>query len=388
LTTYTETLHSTEDITKLPFTTKQDLRDNYPFGLFCVPLDHVVRFHASSGTTGKPTLVGYTSDDIKAWTTSLARALVSIGCGKRDIVQVSYGYGLFTGGLGLHYGAEEIGASVLPTSAGNTERQIELMKDLGTTTIACTPSYFLHMIEVAREMGVDIRETTLRRGVFGAEPWSEETRVRIENLTGIDAFDIYGTSELSGPLFTECEEKCGIHIWGDLFYPEIIDPETGEQVGDGERGELVVTTLRKEAMPIIRYRTGDITVLESEKCACGRTHQRIMRILGRTDDMLIVRGVNVFPSQIEEVLMKMHEVGEHFQIVLDRKGELDVMTVQVEVTPEAFSDRIGDLMELSDRIATKLRTILGLSVDVELVEYGTLPRSMGKAKKVIDKRKL
>ncbi|MDN5295461.1 MAG: phenylacetate-CoA ligase [Methanosarcinales archaeon] len=307
---------------------------------------------------------------------------------KQDLIQVGYGYGLFTGGLGLHYGAEMIGASVIPTSAGNTERQIELMQDLKTTAIACTPSYFLHIMEVAEGMGVDIeRDTQLKKGIFGAEPWSDETRKRIERESGIDAYDIYGTSELSGPLFTECIHKCGIHIWGDMFYPEVIDPKTQEPVGDGEKGELVITTLTKEALPLIRYRIGDITILESERCECGRTHPRIMRILGRSDDMLVVRGVNIFPSQVEDVLMRIPEVGEHFQIIVDRDGALDVMTVQVEVTPQMFSDRVGDLMRLKNHIAARLRSVLNVSTNVELVEHGTLPRSMGKAKKVIDRRK-
>ncbi|MHC1624742.1 MAG: phenylacetate--CoA ligase family protein, partial [Methermicoccaceae archaeon] len=377
-----------KDIEKLPFTTKNDLRDTYPFGMFCVNQKQLVRFHASSGTTGKPTVVGYTRDDLREWSNSLGRALTSIGCDSSDIIQVGYGYGLFTGGLGFHYAAEAIGASVIPMSSGNTRRQIELMYDLSSTTIACTPSYFLHMIEIAREMGIDFHDTNLVRGVFGAEPWSENTRHRIENATGIDAYDVYGTSEISGPMFTECTEKNGIHIWGDLFYVEVIDPDTGEQVGEGEKGELVLTSLRKEALPLLRYRTGDITMLDTEPCACGRAHPRIMRILGRTDDMLIVRGVNVFPSQIEDVLMRMNEVGEHYQIVLERDGALDVMTVQVEVTPNAFSDKVGDLMSIRSKVASTLKTVLGISVNVELVEHGTLPRSTGKAQRVIDKREL
>jgi len=383
-----EDIRGIEDITRLPFTTKQDLRDTYPMGMFCVDQSQVVRFHASSGTTGKPTVVGYTHTDLEYWSLSLARALTSIGCGRRDVIQVGYGYGLFTGGLGLHYGAEMIGASVIPTSAGNTERQIELMQDLGTTAIACTPSYFLHIMEVAEGMGVDIeKDTQLKKGIFGAEPWSDETRKRIERESGIDAYDIYGTSELSGPLFTECIHKCGIHIWGDMFYPEVIDPDTQEPLGDGEKGELVITTLTKEALPLIRYRIGDITILESERCECGRTHPRIMRILGRSDDMLVVRGVNIFPSQVEDVLMRIPEIGEHFQIIVEREGALDVMTVQVEVTPQMFSDRVGDLMRLKNHIAARLKSVLNVSTNVELVEHGTLPRSMGKAKKVIDKRK-
>lgn len=377
------------DVTKLPFTLKIDLRNTYPTGMFCLPENWVVRYHVSSGTTGKPTVVGYTQGDIDMWTESLARALTSVGLCREDVIQVSYGYGLFTGGLGLHYGAERIGATVLPTGAGNTERQIELMQDLGTTAIACTPSYFLHMNEVAQKMGVSIRDDTkLKAGIFGAEPWSDETRKRIEESTGIKAYDIYGTSEMSGPLFTECHLQNGIHIWADLFLLEVIDPETGEQVENGERGELVVTTLDKWAFPLIRYRIGDITILNNELCECGRTHPRIMRILGRTDDMIVVRGINVFPSQVESVLMRIPEIGEHYQIIVDRKGPLDVMTVKVEMTESTFSDKIADLMSLSKTVARLLKGVLNITAEVELVEPGTIPRSMGKAQHVMDRRKV
>ena len=377
------------DVTKLPFTVKADLRDNYPTGMFCLPQSWIVRYHVSSGTTGKPTVVGYTEGDIWTWTESLARALTSVGIGRGDVIQVGYGYGLFTGGLGLHYGAERIGATVIPAGTGNTERQIELMQDLGTTAIACTPSYFLHMSEVAQNMGVSIRDDTLlKAGIFGAEPWSDETRKRIEESTGIKAYDIYGTSEMSGPLCSECYYQNGIHVWADFFLLEVIDPKTGEQLEDGERGELVFTTLTKEAFPLIRYRIGDITIMNSEPCECGRNHPRIMRILGRTDDMIIVRGINVFPSQVEAILMTIPEVGDHYQIVVDRKGPLDVMTVRVEVTGSAFSDRIGDLMSLSSRVSRQLKSGLNIAADVELVESGTIPRSMGKAQRVIDKRKV
>ena len=378
-----------DDLTKLPFTRKVDLRNTYPTGMFSLPVSRVVRYHVSSGTTGKPTVVGYTKDDIETWSESLARALTSIGLGRSDVIQVSYGYGLFTGGLGLHYGAEKIGATVLPTGVGNTERQIELMQDLGTTAIACTPSYFMHMVEVAEKMGVSIRnDTRLKAGIFGAEPWSLETRKRIEDATGINAYDIYGTSEISGPLFTECPQKNGIHIWADMFLTEVIDPKTGEQVGEGETGELVFTTLNKFALPLIRYRIGDLSVLDSEPCECGRTHPRIMRILGRTDDMLIIRGINVFPSQVESVLMKIPEVGDHYQIVVGREGPLDIMTVRVEVTEKGFSDKIGDLMSLKKKVAKELKSVLNISAGVELVEPGTIPRSMGKAQRVIDNRKV
>ncbi|MCW3134856.1 MAG: phenylacetate--CoA ligase [Methanophagales archaeon] len=377
------------DVTKLPFTSKRDLRNTYPTGMFCLPENWVVRYHVSSGTTGKPTVVGYTQGDVNMWTESLARALTSIGMGRGDVIQVSYGYGLFTGGLGLHYGAERIGATVLPTSAGNTERQIELMQDLGSSAIACTPSYFLYINEVAQKMGMSIRDDTkLKAGIFGAEPWSEGTRRRIEDSTGIKAYDIYGTSEMSGPLFTECHLQNGIHIWADLFLIEVIDPKTGERVEDGERGELVVTSLDKWAFPLIRYRIGDITILNNEPCECGRTHPRIMRILGRTDDMIIVRGINVFPSQVESVLMKIPEIGDNYQIIVDRKGPLDVMTVKVEVTESTFSDKIADLMSLSKAVSMQLKSVLNITAEVELVEPGAIPRSEGKAQRVIDKRKV
>jgi len=378
------------DLPKLPFTNKQDLRDNYPFGMFAVPISQIVRFHASSGTTGKPTVVGYTANDVEVWVESMCRSLVACGVGREDVMQISYGYGLFTGGLGFHYAAERIGATVLPTSAGNTQRQIELMKDLSTTVIACTPSYMLYLSEYAAEMGIDIAEDTkLRMGIFGAEPWSEETRKRIEKRTGITAYDVYGTSELSGPLFTECTEKHGLHIWADQFLIEVVDPETGEHVGEGEKGELVVTTLSKEAMPLIRWRTGDITIMETEKCACGRTHPRILRIMGRADDMIIVRGVNVFPSQIEHVLMQIPEVGEHYMIVLDRaESGLDVMTVQVELSEKAFTDKVSDILQLEKRIEGQLRSVLNVTAKVDVMNPGTLQRFEGKAKRVIDRRKI
>ena len=377
------------DVSKLPFTRKVDLRDNYPTGMFSAPKSQVVRYHVSSGTTGKPTVVGYTKGDIETWSESLARALTSIGLDSDDVVQVGYGYGLFTGGLGLHYGAERIGAAVLPVGTGNTERQIELMQDLGTTAIACTPSYFLHIMEVAEKMGISIKkDTQLKAGIFGAEPWSLETRKRIEDATGINAYDIYGTSEISGPLFTECHVKKGIHVWADMFLIEVLDPKTDEPVADGETGELVFTTLHKFALPLIRYRIGDLTIMNSEPCECGRTHPRIMRILGRTDDMLIIRGINVFPSQVESVLMDIPEVGDHWEILVDRKGPLDMMTVRVELTPAGFSDKIGDLMKLRKKISKELKGVLNIAAEVDLVEPGTIPRSMGKAKRVTDNRKV
>ena len=375
------------DVSKLPFTRKVDLRDNYPTGMFSAPKSQVVRYHVSSGTTGKPTVVGYTKGDIETWSESLARALTSIGLDSDDVVQVGYGYGLFTGGLGLHYGAERIGAAVLPVGTGNTERQIELMQDLGTTAIACTPSYFLHIMEVAEKMGISIKkDTQLKAGIFGAEPWSLETRKRIEDATGINAYDIYGTSEISGPLFTECHVKKGIHVWADMFLIEVLDPKTDEPVADGETGELVFTTLHKFALPLIRYRIGDLTIMNREPCECGRTHPRIMRILGRTDDMLIIRGINVFPSQVESVLMDIPEVGDHWEILVDRKGPLDMMTVKVELTSAGFSDKIGDLMKLRKKISKELKGVLNIAAEVDLVEPGTIPRSMGKAKRVTDNR--
>ncbi|WP_246269793.1 phenylacetate--CoA ligase family protein [Methanofollis tationis] len=377
-----------DDIAKLPFMYKSDLRDNYPDRIFTASQDELVRYHVSSGTTGKPTVVGYTANDLEIWTTSLARSLTACGLGRGDVMQVSYGYGLFTGGLGLHYGAERIGATVLPIGTGNTERQIELMQDLHVTAIACTPSYLVHLGETAERMGVSIRnDTNLRVGILGAEPWSERMRTGLQEALGIRVFDIYGTSELSGPMFTECTEQQGIHIWGDIAYPEIIDPETGEQLPPGEKGELVMTVLKKEALPMIRYRIGDVTMLDDAVCACGRTSPRIMRIQGRVDDMLIVRGINVFPSQVEHTLMGIPEVlGSAFQIEVDRRGALDSMLVRVEMSRDAFSDKITDLMRVKAKVTHDLRNSLNVAADVELVAPGTLPRFEGKAKRVIDRR--
>jgi phenylacetate-CoA ligase len=377
------------DVKKLPFMFKRDLRDNYPDKIFTSTQEELVRYHVSSGTTGKPTVVGYTQNDLNIWTTSLARALTSLGLGRGDVIQVSYGYGLFTGGLGLHYGAERIGATVIPTSVGNTERQIELMQDLGATAIACTPSYLLHMGEVAEKMGVSIKkDTKLRTGVLGAEPWTDRMRTRIEDWLGIKAYDIYGTSELSGPMFCECVEQKGFHIWSDIALVEIIDPQTGEPLEAGQKGELTITILQKEALPMIRYRIGDITTMEDDICTCGRTHPRIQRIQGRVDDMLIIRGINVFPSQVEYALMAIPEVGQHFQIVVERKGALDDILVRVELKTESFSDKITDLMQIRQKVEHRLRNSLNVNVNVELVEPGSLPRFEGKAKRVIDKRLL
>ena len=377
------------DIRKLPFMFKRDLRDNYPNRIFTASQEELVRYHVSSGTTGKPTVVGYTQRDLEVWTTSLARALTSVGLGRGDVIQVSYGYGLFTGGLGMHYGAERIGATVLPTSVGNTERQLELMQDLDVTAIACTPSYLLHIGEVAEKMGINIKkDTRLRVGILGAEPWTENMRTRIENWLGIKAYDIYGTSELSGPMFTECSEQKGFHIWSDIAYAEVVDPKTGEPLEAGDKGELTITMLQKEALPMIRYRIGDISSIDEDVCPCGRTSPRIKRIQGRVDDMLIIRGINVFPSQVEYTLMSIPEVGAHFQIVVERSGALDDMLIRVELTKESFSDKINDLMKIRQNVEHRLRNTLNVAVDVELVEPGSLPRFEGKSKKVIDKRVL
>lgn len=377
------------DIAKLPFMYKQDLRDNYPTNMFTVPNNEIVRYHVSSGTTGKPTLVGYTRNDLEYWTEALARSLTSVGIGSEDTLQVSYGYGLFTGGLGLHYGAERVGATVLPTGTGGTERQIELIQDLGVTAIACTPSYLIHLGEVAQRMGVDIRrDTKLRKAVLGAEPWSESMRAKIEQSMGIKAYDIYGTSEQAGPMFTECEERKGIHIAGDIMYVEIIDPETGESLESGQKGEMVVTMLKKEAMPMIRYRIKDITTLMDDECECGRTSPRISRITGRTDDMLIIRGINVFPSQIEYTLMQIPQVGDQYMIYVTREGALDNMLLQVEIRPEAFSDKVEDMVRLRAHIESELKKYLNIAIMVELKAPGELPRFEGKAKRVIDKRVL
>lgn len=381
-------INSLEDIRKLPFMYKKDLRDNYPNKLFVGGQDDLVRYHVSSGTTGKPTVVGYTQRDLDNWAESVARAMTSIGLGRHDTIQVSYGYGLFTGGLGAHYGAERIGATVIPASTGNTERQVELIKDLNVTAICCTPSYFLHIAETAEKMGVSIeKDTKLRTAVLGAEPWTEKMRKRIKDSTGVNAYDIYGTSELSGPMFTECTEMKGMHIWGDIAYVEIIDPDTGEPLGPGERGEMVITMLQKEALPIVRYKTGDITAYDDSPCPCGRNHLRIERLSGRVDDMLIIRGINVFPSQVEYTLMTIPELGEHFQIVVDRKGVLDTMMVRVELKPSAFSDKLSDLMKLKRNAEYALKNSLNVAAEVELLEPGSLARFEGKAKRVVDNRR-
>jgi len=378
------------DLSRLPFTTKEDLRRNYPFGLFTVPLEEVVRVHASSGTTGKPTVVGYTKKDIETWAELMARSLAAAGAGPGDMIHNAYGYGLFTGGLGAHYGGERLGATVIPVSGGQTKRQIMLMQDFGSTVLLCTPSYALNLAEMMEELGVDKTSLKLRVGVFGAEPWSENMRTEIEEKLGLDALNIYGLSEVMGPgVSMEClEGRNGLHIFEDHFIAEIIDPETGEVLPDGATGELVFTTITKEAFPVIRYRTKDITRLTKEPCACGRTFVRMERVTGRTDDMLIIRGVNVFPSQVEHVLMGIEEVEPHYQIVVNREGSLDTMEVQVEVSEGVFSDEVKVLEKLSKRIQAEIKDLLGVSTKVKLVEPKTIQRSEGKAKRVIDNRKL
>ncbi|KKM09040.1 phenylacetate--CoA ligase [Clostridiales bacterium PH28_bin88] len=380
-------IKSLGDLKKLPFTSKNDLRDNYPYGMFAVPLTEIVRIHSSSGTTGKPTVVGYTRNDINTWSELMARSLVCGGANRQDVIHNAYGYGLFTGGLGVHYGAERIGASVIPISGGNTKRQIMIMKDYGSTVLTCTPSYALFIAEVMEEMGLAPSDFKLKCGIFGAEPWTENMRREIEKKLGISAVDIYGLSEIIGPgVSIECQHKAGLHVWEDHFIPEIIDPVTGETLPYGTTGELVFTSLTKEALPMIRYRTRDISRLTMEPCACGRTHVRMDRITGRTDDMLIIRGVNVFPSQIESVLLEIGETEPHYLLIVEREGTLDTLTVWVEVSDELFSDEIRRLEQLEAKIRKEMESTLGISVKVKLVEPKTIERSEGKAKRVIDKR--
>ena len=382
-------IRSIEDIAKLPFITKQDMRDNYPYGLFAVPLAEIVRLHASSGTTGKHTVVGYTSRDLGIWSEVMARTLTAAGASKQSFIQVAYGYGLFTGGLGVHYGAEAVGASVIPVSSGNTQRQIMLMKDFGTTLLACTPSYALFIAETMKEMGIEPKDLALRAGVFGAEPWSERMRGEIEKALGIKAFDIYGLSEIIGPgVASECSCQNGLHINEDHFYAEIIDPVSCQALPHGEKGELVLTTLTKEGMPMLRYRTRDLAVLDSAPCACGRTLVRMSKVLGRSDDMLIIRGVNVFPSQVESVLLGLGETSPHYQLIVDRADNLDNLTVLVEMTENMFSDEIRRLEVLEHKIEAELASALSVSAKVRLVSPKTIERSEGKAKRVIDKRNI
>lgn len=382
-------LRSLDDLRKLPFTIKHDLRDNYPFGLFAVPREEVVRLHASSGTTGKPIVVGYTQNDIHTWSDLIARALVMAGGTKSDVVQVGYGYGLFTGGLGAHYGAERLGATVVPASGGNTGRQLMLMQDFGTTMLACTPSYALYLAEEGANRGIDFTKLPLKAGVFGAEPWSERMRQQLEQKLDIIALDIYGLSEVMGPgVAMECQAQQGMHIFEDHFIAEVIDPETEEPLSYGKPGELVITSLTKEAFPVIRYRTRDITVLNPEPCPCGRTHVRMQRVTGRTDDMLIIRGVNVFPSQIESVLLEFGETEPHYLLVVDRKGTMDDLEIWVELSSEMFNDKVRQLENLERRLYSRINSVLGISARIKLVEPRTIPRSEGKAKRVVDKREI
>lgn len=382
-------LRSLDDIHKLPFVVKDDLRQTYPFGMFACPMAEIVRFHASSGTTGKPIVVAYTASDLRVWREVVVRSLVSYGLTSRDILQNAYGYGLFTGGLGLHAGAEELGMTVVPISGGNTERQIMLLRDFGATAISCTPSYFTHLLEKAGTMGIDLHTLPLRVGIFGAEPWTEEMRRVIESQSRIKAFDIYGLTEIVGPgVGAECSHQCGLHIFEDHFYPEIVDPETLEPLDDDCDGELVFTTLSKEAMPLLRYRTRDITRLVSEPCACGRTLRRLRRISHRSDDMLIIRGVNIFPGQIEEALLRVEGVVPCYQIVVDRAHGLDTVEVLVEMRSEQFGDTIRSVESLQRSISHQIEGTIGIRVKVTLAAPNTIPRSEGKAKRVVDKRVL
>jgi phenylacetate-CoA ligase len=378
---------SMADIAKLPFTEKSDLRDTYPFGLFASPLSEVVRLHASSGTTGKPIVVAYTAADVDVWTDAMVRCFAACGLHAGDVIQNAYGYGLFTGGLGAHYGAEQLGATVIPISGGNTDRQIMVMKDFGVTAVCCTPSYFVHLIERAAELGVNVKKLGVRVGVFGAEPWTDGVRQHIQATSGTEPFDIYGLSEITGPgVAIECPYHDGLHVLEDYFYPEIVDIKTGQPKKDGEEGELVLTTLCKQAMPIIRYRTHDITAIIPEPCRCGRTIRRMRRIGRRSDDMFIIRGVNVYPSQIEAALLQVEGTVPHYQIVLTRDKGLDNMEVQVEVTPEVFSDQVRAMEAVEAKLAHAIEHTLGIRVGIRLVEPHSIQRSEGKAKRIIDKR--
>lgn len=378
------------DIRILPFTVKDDMRDSYPFGLFSSPVGKIKEIHVSSGTTGNPTVVGYTKEDIKLWSEVMARTLCCAGAEPGDRIQVGYGYGLFTGGLGFHYGSLEMGLTIIPASSGQTKRQLKLMTDFKPRILACTPSYALYMADEAREMGLDPRESSWEIGIFGAEPWSDSMRREIESTWNILATDVYGLSEIIGPgVAQECPHKDGLHIWWDVFYPEVIDPETGKACGEGEVGELVITTLTKRGIPLIRYRTRDNVSITYEKCRCGRSTPRISKIRGRTDDMIVVRGINVFPSQIEHVLLSIEGTQPHYQLIVDRKaGDLDELEILVEVEEKIFSDEVKKLQVLEETIKKEISSVLGISARVKLVEPRTIERSEGKAKRVVDKRKL
>jgi len=384
-----EEIRSFEDLAKLPFTTKEDLRLNYPYGMFAVPLREVVRIHSSSGTTGKPTVVGYTKNDIRTWSNLVARFMTAAGVTRDDVVQIAFGYGMFTGAFGLHYGSETIGASVIPMSAGNTEKQIMIMQDYRPTVLVCTPSYAITIASRMEQMGVDPKSLALKVGLFGAEPWSEGMRKEIESRLYLSATDNYGLSEIIGPgVADECEYKCGMHLFEDNFIAEIIDPDTGEVLPRGSVGELVLTTLTKEAFPMIRYRTRDITSLDYEKCACGRTMVRMRKTMGRSDDMLIIKGVNVFPSQIEEILFAIEGCEPHYQLVVEREGDMDTLEVRIEVTENIFFDEMKKQKAFVEQVERKIFSVLGVGASVKLVEPTSLPRHEGKAVRVIDKRKL
>lgn len=384
-----EDIRSIDDIVKLPFTTKQDLRDNYPYGLMAAPKSEVVRVHASSGTTGNPTIVGYTRKDLAIWSEVMSRCLSAYGVTREDTFSVSYGYGLFTGGLGAHYGVENLGATVIPASTGNTEKHVRLIRDLKITGIACTPSYALYLAETVDKMGINKNDLSLRIGAFGAEPWTEHMRQEIQERLGLKGYNLYGLSEIMGPgVSCECEAQHGSHIHEDHFYPEIIDPVTLEPLPIGEQGELVFTTLTKEGMPLLRYRTKDLTSLMPGECACGRTSVRMTPIMGRSDDMLIIRGINVFPSQVESVILSMKEFEPRYMLVVDRVNNLDTLQVQVEVRRDYFNDDIGGMLALRKQLADKLKSVLSISADVKLMEPNSIQRSQGKSQRVIDKRVL
>lgn len=381
-------IHSVEDLKKLPFTMKQDLRDTYPYGLFAVPMEDVVRVHASSGTTGKQIVVGYTQHDLDVWSECCARALTAAGATNKDFMHVSYGYGLFTGGLGLHGGAEKVGMTVIPVSTGNTNRQINIIKDFGSTYICCTPSYALYLAETMEEMGITKDDIKLKAGLFGAEPWTEEMRHEIEEKLELKALDIYGLTEIIGPgVAFECSEQSGMHINEDHFIAETIDPDTGEVLPEGTQGEIVFTCISKEAFPLLRYRTRDIGILKREKCSCGRTLIKMMKPAGRSDDMLIIRGVNVFPSQVESVLLQLGNTAPYYQLIVDRVNNTDTLEIQVEISPEMFSDTVKSLEDQEKIIKSAVESTLGIAAKIRLVEPKTIQRTEGKAIRVIDKRK-
>ncbi len=382
-------IKSIDDIVKLPFITKDEMRLTYPYGLLCVDKKEIVEIHTSSGTTGKPVVDAYTRNDIEVWSEVMARTLTAGGVSEKDTIQNAYGYGLFTGGLGVHYGVRKIGANVIPISGGNTKRQLMVMQDFQSNALTCTPSYSLYLAEAGREEGIDFAKLPLRVGFFGAEPWTEAMRKDIEKNLHLTTIDIYGLTEIIGPgVSAECEHQNGLHIFEDHFYPEVINPETGEVLGDGEKGELVITTLTKEGTPVIRYRTRDIVTLNHSKCECGRTEVRMSKVLGRTDDMLIIRGVNVFPTQIEEVLLKFEETEPHYQLLVDRVGNLDLLEVRVEMTEGLFSDEVKQIEETERKIENELYSSLNIHTKVKLVEPKTIARSEGKAKRIVDKRNL